>query len=57
MYAVLAAVSRRIHGIYGICTYIYHQNQPSRGKYTSSMDPMGSMTLDTQNTLESLDNL
>ena len=27
--------------MYGIFTYIYHQNQPNVGKYTSPMDPMG----------------
>ena len=25
----------------GIFTYVYHQNQPNVGKYTSPMDPMG----------------
>ena len=27
--------------MYGIYAYIYHKNQPSVGKYTSPMDPMG----------------
>ena len=27
--------------MYGICTYIYHENLPNVGKYTSPMDPMG----------------
>ena len=30
-----------IGSMYGIFTYIYHQNQPNVGKYTSPMDPMG----------------
>ena len=33
-------LSLRIHGT-GIFTYIYHQNQPNVGKYTSPMDPQG----------------
>ena len=27
--------------MYDIFTYIYHQNQPNVGKYTSPMDGMG----------------
>ena len=27
--------------MYGIVTYMYHQNQANVGKYTSPMDPMG----------------
>ena len=30
-----------IGSMYGIFTYIYHQNQPTVGKYTSPMDPIG----------------
>ena len=30
-----------IGSMYGVYTYIYHENQPSVGKYTSPMDPMG----------------
>ena len=30
-----------IGSMYGMYTYIYHKNQPSVGKYTSPMDPMG----------------
>ena len=31
--------------MYGIFTYIYHNNQPNVGKYTSPMDPMGMESL------------
>ncbi len=27
--------------MYGIFTYIPHENQPNVGKYTSPMDPLG----------------
>jgi len=30
-----------IGSMYGISTYIYHENHPNVGKYTSPMDPMG----------------
>ena len=32
-----------IGSMYGIFTYIYHKNQPNVGKYTSPMDPVGTM--------------
>ena len=34
----VSIISHRIHGT-GIFTYIYHNNQPNVGKYTSPMDP------------------
>ena len=34
-----------IGSVYGILTYIYHQNQPNVVKYTSPMDPMGQRVL------------
>ena len=37
----IIGASNPIGSMYGIFTYIYHQNQPDVGKYTSPMDPMG----------------
>ena len=35
----IIGASNPIGSMYGIFTYIYHQNQPDVGKYTSPMDP------------------
>ena len=36
-----------IGSMYGIFTYIYHKNQLNVGEYTSPMDPMGFLLVNT----------
>ena len=43
-----------IISVYGICTYICHENQPNLGKYTNPMNPMRMGNLDCQSHLSYL---
>ena len=41
--------------MYGVFTFIYHKNQPNVGRYTSPMDPVGILVLQTSSQFRCLD--